>query len=98
MGTNIAILDNTIAFNGAAGVVDVGGTGNNVLGNSMFSNVGRGITIGIGDFFPANDPGDEDTGPNNLQNFPQISAAGLSSGGMLTMRYNVPSDAANATI
>lgn len=102
VGTNIAILDNVIGFNGAAGVVCGGGfidhgTGNDVLGNSIFSNVGRGITIGIGGFFPANDPGDADTGPNNLQNFPEISAAGLGSDGMLTITYNVPSDVPNAT-
>jgi hypothetical protein len=52
-----------------------------VLGNSIFSNLGRGITIGIGGFFPANDPGDADTGPNNLQNFPVITSASSSAAG-----------------
>src|SRR5262249_1482087 len=74
-------VGNVIAFNGGAGVV-VGtdtahgflatqaGTGNAVLGNSIFANAGLGIDLGNADGVTPNDPGDADTGPNNFQNFP----------------------------
>ena len=95
VGTNIAILGNSIAFSGSAGVMAVAGTGNAVLGNSLFANVGLGIAFGA--FFVANDQGDADAGVNNLENFPEISAVGVSSSGLLTITYSVPSQAANAT-
>ncbi len=55
-------------------------TGNRVLRNSIFSNAGLGIDLG-GDGLTPNDPGDTDTGPNNLQNKPLLSSATTSSGG-----------------
>jgi hypothetical protein len=67
---------NVIAFNHEAGVAVVGAscTGNLIHVNSIHSNGGLGIDLG-GDGSTANDPGDPDTGPNNLQNFPVISRA-----------------------
>ncbi len=59
-----------------------GGTGNRVLSNSIFSNGGIGIDLGDGRRFDnpfegptANDPGDADSGANNLQNKPVLSSA-----------------------
>jgi len=70
---------NTIAFNGGNAVEVDGGVGNTISRNSIFSNGGLGIDLG-GDGVTQNDPGDTDTGPNNLQNFPVLSSAFLTSG------------------
>jgi hypothetical protein len=69
---------NVIALNNKAGVVvgtaTTSSTGNLIRGNSIFGNGAMGI-----DLFPlgatANDSGDSDTGPNELQNFPVLSSA-----------------------
>jgi CSLREA domain-containing protein len=93
---------NLIANSGAAGIstydfvspltglpscsLGPAGTGNAILGNSIFNNGTLGIdltplcspmpTEGV----TVNDPGDTDTGPNDLQNFPEL-AAGVFPGG-----------------
>jgi CSLREA domain-containing protein len=86
---------NTVGFNGRAGirVHFNAGTGNQILGNSVFAS-GKpdnslGIDIGPGGVTP-NDPGDADTGPNELQNFPVIVAAGGSSLTISGMLNSVP--------
>jgi Right handed beta helix region len=53
--------------------------GNNILSNSIFSNGGPGIDLGE-DGTTANDPGDADTGPNDLQNKPSLASARNASG------------------
>jgi hypothetical protein len=82
-----SVTANVIAFNGTGGVL-IGNdpsdlsTGNRISGNSIHENGGLGIDLGS-DGVTANDPGDGDTGPNNLQNFPVLSAAtsdGVSTG------------------
>jgi hypothetical protein len=99
VGGTVAGAGNVIAFNGSnnqssGGVGVPFGTGNSILGNSIFSNTGAAAsTSGLGiNLFSANDnatagvtpndPGDVDTGPNNLQNFPVLST--VSSGGGMT--------------
>jgi len=71
---------NVIAFNGTAregakGVYVANGLSNGVkiLGNSIHSNRSLGIGFFSGDEVTPNDPGDADTGPNNLQNFPVLT-------------------------
>jgi CSLREA domain-containing protein len=68
---------NTIAFNGAS--VEVGDgfvpVGTSILRNSIFSNDGLGIDLNGDGITPNDGPGDLDTGPNNLQNFPTITSA-----------------------
>jgi len=70
---------NLIAGNGGRGVaVAFGVTGLAIQGNSMFSNGGLGIDLNA-DGVTLNDPGDPDTGPNNLQNYPLINSVVIAS-------------------
>ena len=82
---------NTIAFNSGDGVrvVDEGSTGNGILRNSIFSNEGLGINLDE-DEATANDTGDADTGPNNLQNKPNLTSA-RNEGGETTVKGSLNS-------
>jgi titin len=97
VGGTAAGSGNVIAFNGGAGVL-VGsdpadnfsypaGPGNAVEGDSIHDNGALGIDLGPADGVTANDPGDADTGPNDLQNYPVITAvaAGASGGTDVTL-------------
>lgn len=53
-----------------------------VLGNSIFSNGGLGISFGNSGPTP-NDLGDADNGPNNRQNYPLLTSATVSSGNLI---------------
>jgi hypothetical protein len=69
---------NVIANQTGNGIVISGAAVNDrVIGNIIFDNGGLGIDLG-GDGPTANDPGDGDSGPNNLQNFPVITSASTS--------------------
>lgn len=91
IGGTVAGAGNVIANNGGAGVLigsdpqqkflTAAGIGNDVLGNSIFTNALAGIDLAARDGSTANDPGDTDGGPNNRQNFPTITAASLVNGG-----------------
>ncbi len=65
---------NTIAFNSGHGVRALSGIGNGIVGNAVHSNGGLGIDLGD-DGVTANDPGDPDSGPNTLQNYPVLVSA-----------------------
>jgi CSLREA domain-containing protein len=86
---------NTIAYNGSDGVRVVSGTQNPILSNSIFSNTTQGIDLGNNGVTP-NDPGDADTGANNLQNFPEIISSFIDHDGNWSLKYHVDSDPANS--
>lgn len=82
---------NVIAFNANDGVFVEAGTGNAIDPNSIFSNGGLGIDLGTNGV-TANDTGDGDTGPNNLQNYPVLTSA-TTSGGNTTIAGTLNSTA-----
>jgi len=76
VGGTTAGAGNLISGNTQFGVRIQGGaaTGNALLSNSIFANTSLGIDLGA-DGVTTNDAGDGDTGPNNRQNFPVLTAA-----------------------
>jgi Bacterial Ig-like domain (group 3) len=95
---------NVIAFNGDEGILigsapTVGitipaGTGNAVLGNSIYSNAAIGIDLGPHDGVTPNDSAGH-SGPNNFQNFPVLTSV-TTAGGAATIQGTLNS-AANTT-
>ena len=67
------VEDNVIAGNVQAGVAVFAGVRNSISRNRIFSNGDLGIQLGGG--LTPNDPGDVDTGPNELMNFPVLDSA-----------------------
>ena len=76
---NNQIEGNIVANHASDGVRVKSGTGNAIRRNSIYSNTKLGINIAVDGYTP-NDTGDTDSGPNNLQNFPVLSAANASGG------------------
>ena len=79
IGRTVAGAGNLITSNGGNGVFVLKSPGNSILSNSIFSNDGLGIELGSDGVNP-NDPGDADTGANNLQNFPVLTSVTIFSG------------------
>jgi len=86
IGGTVAGAGNTIAFNSGSGVNIITDNfcgqlaiNNAIFGNSIFGNTSLGIDLGTPGV-DANDPGDTDTGANNLQNFPVLTAATSAAG------------------
>jgi parallel beta-helix repeat protein len=84
---------NTIAFN-SRGVAVQNSVQNSIRGNRIFSNGSLAIDLNTNGVTP-NDSGDADTGPNNLQNFPVLQTANITTGG--TRMTGTLNSIANAT-
>jgi CSLREA domain-containing protein len=76
---NATLLDNIIAHSSDCGVCVSSGSGNRFNVNSIHSNGGLGIDLGLDGVTP-NDVGDGDSGANNLQNFPVLTSAVVTGG------------------
>ena len=81
VGGSQAGAANILAFNKNDGVRVDGGNASGIIHNSIFSNGGAGIRLGSGVVPNVNDAGDADGGPNNLQNYPVLSASAVGTGG-----------------
>jgi len=68
------IRENTIGGNTAAGIIVRQTSQATLQSNSLAGNAGLGIDLGDDGPTP-NDPGDADTGPSGLQNFPRLVSA-----------------------
>jgi len=84
LASNNYAAGNTIVGNGGAGIGVAGfgvccSTGNVLSPNVIYGNGGLGIDLNNPDGVTSNDSGDADSGPNSLQNFPQITSATPSS-------------------
>jgi len=87
IGGTVAGAGNVIANNGNFGVhVRIGSAAAHnasnaaILGNSISNNGFLGINNSAPDVVTLNDPGDADSGPNDLQNFPVVTSATLGAG------------------
>lgn len=94
IGGDFAAAANKIAFNDTGVFIgEALALGNRIQGNSIYQNTGIGIDLIISGEDPdgqnPNDPDDTDTGSNNLQNFPEITAA-VQDAGMISIDYAVP--------
>ena len=83
LGGTVAGEGNLVRGNWGPGVI-VNGTGNTVLGNSIYENETLGIDLAE-DGLTTNDAGDGDTGANNLQNFPVLTSAQVVSSTQVTI-------------
>ena len=97
VGGSTAAAGNVIAHNAGDGVCVVVGnqpaqsTSNRITGNSIFANGGLGIDLGDDGPTHNDPPGDLDTGPNGLLNFPTILGAGTdASGTNVVLEYSGP--------
>lgn len=89
-------VNNVIAFNTGRGVWVESGSGNTIDPNSIHSNGGVGIDLGV-DGVTANDSGDGDSGANALQNYPVLTSIVTSNGGASGTMNGTLNSTANTT-
>jgi parallel beta-helix repeat protein len=89
-GSDIRVIGNTIRNNAGFGVVLASSTRAAIVGNRIFVNGLTGIDLGE-DWITPNDPGDGDSGSNDLLNFPQAIRAVVT--GPNTLAYTFTLDA-----
>ncbi len=73
---------NEIVYSRRGGVGVASGTANEITANYIYDNGGLAIDLG-NDGLTFNDPGDADTGANQLQNYPVLLAAEANGGSLL---------------
>ncbi|MGV6858948.1 MAG: DUF4347 domain-containing protein [bacterium] len=76
-------------------IADTSSTRNTIRGNAIYGNVESNFALSNTDTVTPNDADDSDTGPNNLQNYPVLSAASIS-GNDLTVTGSLTSSANTA--
>lgn len=98
-GDNCLVVNCVIAYNRLAGTAVISGVRNDIGLNSYYGNGKLGIDLG-GDGVTANDPGDVDSGPNDLLNSPVLTSVEV--GGDNTFVFgtihSVPNRAISITI
>jgi hypothetical protein len=80
---------NTIAHNGGDGVAVASGLRNRVLGNSIYDNGDLGIDLGRNGPAPNDAAPDNDTGANDLQNYPVLTSATSSGAGQVDVAWTL---------
>lgn len=89
IGGSASGAGNVIAFNGLYGVelVPDAGSANLISGNRIFGNEAIGIDLGSDGVTP-NDDGDGDSGPNDLQNWPELLGVASDGGAVVKARLS----------
>lgn len=98
MDNDVTISQNVIYSNQGPGIVVADGTGITISQNAIYNNGVRADALGIdlddtrkmGDGVTLNDNGDSDNGPNNLLNFPIITAAYMSGSNLVIKGWARP--------
>ena len=92
---------NVIRFNSTGVLVTGASAGNRISGNQIADNHALGIDLSLTttpDGVSNNDPNDTDSGPNDLQNFPVLTAGSASTQSItLNGTLDVPATASNAS-
>lgn len=91
--SNGQVIGNTIRNNAGDGIRLIGSSRAAIISNRIFANGLRGIDLG-GNGVTANDPGDGDSGPNDLLNFPVIASASGNGANQLIYTFTLDAPAA----
>lgn len=94
-GTDIRVIGNTIRNNAAFGVSLPTSTSVALSANRIYANGLIGIDLGE-DWITPNDPGDGDSGPNDLLNFPEAIRAVVTGPNQLAYNFRLDVPAAPA--